>query len=62
MSALGICRALLVICLALATLPMARAEEYPTRTIKMIVPTGAGGITDILARLVGKQAKPVTNR
>jgi len=30
------------------------AQDYPSRTIKMIVPTGAGGITDILARLVGK--------
>jgi tripartite-type tricarboxylate transporter receptor subunit TctC len=47
-------RALLVIWLALAWSPSARAEEYPTHTIKMIVPTGAGGITDILARLVGK--------
>jgi tripartite-type tricarboxylate transporter receptor subunit TctC len=55
MSISGLCRALLFIALAMAASPMARAEEYPTRTIKMIVPTGAGGITDILARLVGKQ-------
>ena len=54
MGALGLCRALFVSCLALAASPMARADDYPTRTIKMIVPTGAGGITDILARLVGK--------
>jgi tripartite-type tricarboxylate transporter receptor subunit TctC len=47
-------RALLVIVFALACSPSSQAEEYPTRTIKMIVPTGAGGITDILARLVGK--------
>ena len=30
------------------------AQDYPNRTIKLIVPTGAGGITDILARMVGK--------
>jgi tripartite-type tricarboxylate transporter receptor subunit TctC len=30
------------------------AQDYPIRPIKMIVPTGAGGVTDILARLVGK--------
>jgi len=39
--------------MALSSLP-ALAQDYPNRTIKLIVPTGAGGITDILARLVGK--------
>jgi len=47
-------RAWLAICLALALSSQALAQDYPNRTIKMIVPTGAGGITDILARLVGK--------
>jgi len=47
-------RAFLVVCLALAWCPTAQAEDYPNHTIKLIVPTGAGGITDILARLVGK--------
>jgi tripartite-type tricarboxylate transporter receptor subunit TctC len=47
-------RAWLAICLALALSCPALAQDYPNRTIKMIVPTGAGGITDILARLVGK--------
>ena len=45
---------LLLACFMLALSPVARAAEYPSRTIKMVVPTGAGGITDILARLVGK--------
>jgi tripartite-type tricarboxylate transporter receptor subunit TctC len=43
-----------VACFTLALSPAALAQDYPSRTIKMIVPTGAGGITDILARLVGK--------
>jgi tripartite-type tricarboxylate transporter receptor subunit TctC len=30
------------------------AQDYPTHTIKIIVPTGVGGITDLLARMVGK--------
>ncbi len=47
-------RAFLVIAFALTCSISSHAEDYPTRTIKMIVPTGAGGITDILARLVGK--------
>src|SRR5882757_4063570 len=42
-------------CLVMALSSMtAQAEDYPNHTIKLIVPTGAGGITDILARLVGK--------
>jgi len=50
----GVLRASLIICLMLALTPAAQSEDYPSHTIKMIVPTGAGGITDILARLVGK--------
>ena len=47
-------RAWLAVCLVLALCSGASAQDYPNRTIKLIVPTGAGGITDILARLVGK--------
>ena len=31
------------------------AQDYPTHTIKIIVPTGVGGITDLLARMVGNR-------
>ncbi len=44
----------LAICLALALPSPTLAQDYPNRTIKMIVPTGAGGITDILARMVAR--------
>jgi tripartite-type tricarboxylate transporter receptor subunit TctC len=47
-------RAWLAVCLVLALCSGAAAQDYPNHTIKLIVPTGAGGITDILARLVGK--------
>jgi tripartite-type tricarboxylate transporter receptor subunit TctC len=41
---------------ALAILPLAAAaEDYPTRTIKVIVPNPPGGAGDISARLVGQK-------
>src|SRR5882724_7618258 len=54
MQASGLQRAWVAICFVLALTSSAMAQDYPARTIKMIVPTGAGGVTDILARLVGK--------
>ncbi|MBA2398901.1 MAG: tripartite tricarboxylate transporter substrate binding protein [Bradyrhizobium sp.] len=36
-----------------AIAPQGQAAEYPTRTIKLIVPYAAGGPTDVLGRLVG---------
>jgi tripartite-type tricarboxylate transporter receptor subunit TctC len=41
---------------ALAALPFtASAQTFPTRAVRIIVPTGAGGITDVLARLVAER-------
>jgi tripartite-type tricarboxylate transporter receptor subunit TctC len=40
---------------ALPTLSrIARAQAYPTRTVRVIVPGAAGNTTDILARLIGQ--------
>src|SRR5204862_8005963 len=38
----------------LALVPPARAESYPARTIRMIVPYPAGGTSDVLARVLAK--------
>jgi len=35
--------------------PLARAEDYPTKTITIIVPYTPGGSTEILARIVGQK-------
>lgn len=46
-------RTLAALCLTLAALP-ARAEDYPSRPITLIVPAAAGGATDVLARIVAE--------
>ncbi|MCC7486987.1 MAG: tripartite tricarboxylate transporter substrate binding protein [Burkholderiales bacterium] len=41
--------------LALAAVPGAAAQDYPARTVRLIAPTGPGGATDTLARMVAQK-------
>src|SRR5262249_6629558 len=48
------CRALIIVAaVALGALP-AFAQSYPSKPIKIIVSTSAGGATDIMARILGQ--------
>lgn len=38
--------------LSLAAAASARAQDFPSKPLRIVVPTGAGGITDIVARIV----------
>jgi tripartite-type tricarboxylate transporter receptor subunit TctC len=48
-------RALVLMCVWLATTGAALAQPYPSRPITMIVPFGAGGPTDALARILAQR-------
>ncbi|RZL88692.1 MAG: tripartite tricarboxylate transporter substrate binding protein [Variovorax sp.] len=41
--------------LAVCALPASAQGSYPTKPIKLVIPFGAGGITDVVGRLIGQQ-------
>ncbi|MFM8590534.1 MAG: Bug family tripartite tricarboxylate transporter substrate binding protein [Limnohabitans sp.] len=46
---------LFVAVLALAATPLAQAQAFPSKPIRMVVPFPAGGTTDVVARLVAQR-------
>ena len=41
---------------------LAAAQEYPNRTIRLIVPFPAGGPNDIIARVIGQRITELTKQ
>jgi tripartite-type tricarboxylate transporter receptor subunit TctC len=48
-------RCVLVVLGLFVVLPMAMADDYPTKPITVIVPYASGGSTEILARMIGQK-------
>lgn len=45
------------LCLALAGLPAAGQEKYPSKPVRILVPYAPGGATDIVSRVLGEQLR-----
>jgi tripartite-type tricarboxylate transporter receptor subunit TctC len=48
-------RAYLFLCGFFLSLPVAGANQFPVRPVRIIVPAGAGGVTDVVARVVAQR-------
>ncbi len=55
--------AVTVACLTLAaSMPAAFAQQWPSRTVKVVVPYGAGGVTDTMARVTADRLGKIFNQ
>jgi tripartite-type tricarboxylate transporter receptor subunit TctC len=56
---IGVCPAVVLAVVVAAGVAPARAQDYPSRSITMIVPFPAGGASDVVARIVGNQMSKI---
>ena len=54
-AARGVLGAAAVLCGALVQIAGAQAQEFPTRTIRMVLPFPAGGGSDLVARIIAQK-------
>src|SRR5579871_986866 len=62
MPRIAACRIVLALCLAMALLVPARAEDYPSRPIMLVVPYPPGGGNDVIARIVARKMSAALGR
>src|SRR5256885_12687173 len=48
--------------LSLVAPPMAAAQDYPSRPVRVIVPFGAGGPTDVFTRAIAEELRKSLNQ
>jgi tripartite-type tricarboxylate transporter receptor subunit TctC len=56
---IGVCPAVVLAVVVAAGVAPVRAQDYPSRSITMIVPFPAGGASDVVARIVGNQMSKI---
>ncbi|MFY9955471.1 Bug family tripartite tricarboxylate transporter substrate binding protein [Bradyrhizobium sp.] len=56
---IGVCPAIVLAAVVAAGVAPVRAQDYPSRSITMIVPFPAGGASDVVARIVGNQMSKI---
>jgi tripartite-type tricarboxylate transporter receptor subunit TctC len=53
---------LMLLSMLLVSTPQSFAQQWPSRTVKVVVPYGVGGVTDVMARLTADRLSKIFNQ